>query len=107
MSEHALVVPPIGIIQILHGDDTIDPENTLRGLYPSDSPYVGIHFHLHDGTGGDLGFFPRLVTANPRAREALRILTDTHMVLTGPVIFTGVPEPRLGQVLATLSLEDH
>lgn len=110
--DHALVVPPIGIMQILHvGDDfsngfgSLDTEAVMRDLYPTDIPYVTVRFDTADG-GGTAGFFPSLTTVNRRAREALRILTGAHMVLTGPVIFTGVPAERLGEVVATLSVDD-
>lgn len=104
MTDHALVVPPAGIMQVLHHTNP-DPEAVLRGLFPTEAAYVGIRFHT-EGVEGRAGFFPSLPTVNPRAREALRILTDTHLVFTGPVIFTGVPSEQLGEVVATLSV-DH
>jgi len=100
MDEHALVIPPEGIMQILHHQST-DPEQVLRALFPTEAPYVSVGFH-----DGKAGFFPLLdAPTNPRAREALRILTDAHMVFTGPVIFTGVPSEQLGEVVATLSVD--
>lgn len=107
MAEHALVIPTIGIMQVLHAHDADGPEEILRGLFTTSSPFLALHFTLPDGSGGNLGFFPRMQVANLRAREAMRILTDVHMVLTGPVIFTGVPHHQLGQVVATLSMNDH
>ena len=108
MSEHALMVPPVGIMQVIHIDDPFNPEQALHATYPIPlgTPFVAVHFTFGD-TEATLGFFPRLTTANQRARDALRILGGVHMVLTGPVIFTGVPQPQLGQVVATLSVEDH
>lgn len=103
MSDHALVVPPEGIMQILHHENP-NPEAILRGLYPTEARYVSIRFH-NETSEGWAGFFPGLPEVNPRAREALRILTDTHLLFTGPVIFTGVASSQLGEVVATLSVE--
>lgn len=103
MADHALVVPTVGIMQILHHDNP-NPESILRGLYPTDAAYVSIRFH-NETTEGRAGFFPSLPDVNPRAREALRILTDTHLLFTGPVIFTGVASSQLGDVVATLSVD--
>jgi hypothetical protein len=108
MSEHALLIPPVGIMQVLHTDDGFSLEGTLRATYkvPDGVPFVVVHFTCGDGEA-HLGFFPRLPTNNRKAQDALRILSDAHMVLTGPVILTGVPQPQLGQVVATLSVEDY
>src|SRR5262245_35859886 len=104
MTNHALVIPPTGILQVLHGDSDINPEATLRSIYPTDAGFILLRFTASDGTGGAVGFFPSLPAANLRAREAMRILTSTHMVFAGPAIFTGVSEVRLGEVVATLSV---
>jgi len=103
MSDHALIVPTAGIMQVLHHENP-DPESILRGLYPTDARYVSIRFR-NAVAEGRAGFFPALPDENPRAREALRILTDAHLLFTGPVIFTGVPSTQLGEVVATLSVD--
>lgn len=102
---HVLIVPADGILDVIHvTDPDFDLETYFRSLYPTEGRFVTIKFPLPDGTEGTLGFFPAV--PNERAREALRILTEAHMVFTGPVIFTGVPSPLLGEVVATLSVND-
>jgi hypothetical protein len=99
--DHYLIVPPTGLLEVIHADQPLDIIATLVER-------------------GDLGEFVRLshgqVTAcwmssdqgwmNPRAREVFADLTKVHLVFTGNVIFTGMEEKVLGEVVGRLSLRD-
>src|SRR5262245_36744516 len=104
--EHALIVPVTGVLEVLHSDDPLDPEATLRTRCDNCGPFTTVRFALAFGGEARAGFFPVQPQTNHRARETLRILTGAHMVLTGPVIFTGVPHHTLGEAVATLSVNE-
>jgi hypothetical protein len=98
MSEHLLIVPPEGLLEVVHADRPIDVEATLRGRSHGVLVQVG-HEHctvafLSDDAG-------RL---NPRARVAFRMFTGVSMIFTGDVMFMNVEEQRMGEVVAALSM---
>lgn len=96
---HYLIVPPDGLLEVVHADGLVDVVGALRTR--AQGSYVCLHFSdegvahwLHADTG----------QINPRAREAVAMLSGMHMIFTGPVILTGVHENQLGEVVAALSL---
>lgn len=96
---HYLIVPPDGLLEVVHSDGLVDVVGALRTR--TQGSYVCLRFSdegvahwLHHDTG----------QINPRARQAVAILSGMHMIFTGPVIITGVDETSLGRVVAALSL---
>lgn len=81
---HLLIVPPTGILEIVHADHGIDVAATLRQRAEGvlvNLDYKGLTAHWLGDEAGQL---------NPRARRAWIDLTGVEIVFTGPVIFTGI-----------------
>ena len=43
---------------------------------------------------------------NPRARTVFSRITKVHLVFTGTVLFEGIDEDRMGEMVGLLSLPD-
>lgn len=101
-----ILIPNDGPIHVFEDDRSEDPATALmafEGKGPLaqiclevDNKRVGTAFFLHDTTG----------PVNPRARRALAALTQVHMVLVGPVLFTGVARDAARDVVALLSMKE-
>jgi len=98
--EHALIVPPEGLLELVHSYTRIQEEETLRlrsaGLLVTLTAEEGRAVWLHSEVG----------QLNPRAHRAWVHLTGTHIQFTGSVMFLDVDETRLGEIVADLSLPD-
>jgi hypothetical protein len=96
--QHALIVPPLGLLELVHADQAINEEETLR--LRGEGQMVHLQFGdthvywLHDNTGRH----------NPRARDVLTELSGAQVVFTGHVIFEGIDEQQLGEIVARLSM---
>ena len=87
---HALIVKPEGLLEVLHSDLPIDMRSYLTGTVvemavTNDGDLPVTVFYAVDETG----------QANPRAREILASLAGVHVYLTGSVGFTGLTEAQL------------
>lgn len=101
-----LLVPTSGLLEVFVGDQ-LDLQATLTAHggggrlvstnFESDGEPVCTATWFHDSTG----------IVNPRARQALVHLTDMHMIFTGPVLFHGAEEERLGVIVQLLSLREE
>lgn len=93
-----LIVPPDGLLEVVHTDHGIDEEGTLRAR--CDGRLVHLHFAganvywLHDEVG----------QVNPRARTVLERIAGANVIFTGSVIFEGISERELGEIVARLSM---
>ncbi len=91
-----LLIPATGLIQVFATE--IDPVSLLTG--------PGRYACLHVGRTGEVHFrVAEGAPLNPRASEALALLTDVSMVFSGNVVFTGVPGDRVYEVVQQLSKE--
>jgi hypothetical protein len=94
---HILIVPPVGLLEVVHTDHGIDQEGTLR--VRAEGAFATLRYDEHyaywlvDNAG----------TLNPRARWVWAELTGVHMSFTGPVIFQGIEERRVGDLVGHLS----
>jgi hypothetical protein len=100
-AEHALIVPPEGLLEIVHGNNPINIGATLRlrtdgVLVHVQHPKCTASYLVNDH--GQL---------NPRARGAFQFMTGASMMFTGPVMFTEVDEHLVGEVVGMLSLSDQ
>ena len=99
---HVLIVPPRGLLEVIHAEHPINPHETLLLRSPEGGRIVHLAFQgahvywLHDETG----------LLNPRARSVFEDLSGAHVVFTGHVLFTGIAEHTLGEIVARLSLRD-
>jgi len=94
---HILIVPPTGILEIVHTDHGIDVPGTLADR--CEGVLVTVHHEdleaawLVDDAG----------QLNPRARWVWHQLTGANMVFTGHVIFTGVDTHTMVDLMSRLS----
>jgi len=95
---HFLIVPPVGLLEVVHADHGIDERRTLYDR--ADGVFLRLHHeNLHAAwLGHEAGHL------NPRARWAWNQLTGIEVVFTGPVIFAGIEENRMGEIVAQLSM---
>lgn len=103
MADHFLIVPPTGLLEVVHSDhpEQFDIEKALR-----DRGGQGTFVHLSHG-GVTLSWFTAdYGQLNPRAREVFHRVVDAHFLFTGPVIFRGIDERLLGDIVGLLSLRD-
>lgn len=96
---HALVVTPSGLVEVLHSDLPIDIQTWLINRNAQDGyglgEYVWLTLFPHDDEQGEVHFIASNAThENHRAREVLARLTNVHILLTGNVAFTGLSEGR-------------
>jgi len=96
-AHHALIINPLGLLEILHSDLPIDLHSYLSGdqhkvtslaMTLEDGGQVTAHY-VADPTG----------QANPRAREVLASLAGVHVYLTGSVGFTGLTQEHLMRII--------
>lgn len=97
---HVLIVPPDGLLEVVHTDHGINEEGTLRQR--SEGNLVHLCFSgadvywLHQNAG----------QVNPRAQIVLADLSGAHVIFTGTVIFEGIGEQALGEIVGRLSVND-
>lgn len=101
---HALIVPPTGLLEVVHSDVPIDPasvEATLR------LRAEGVLATLHHANCVASWLYDEHGSLNPRARVAFQMMTGANMMFMGPVVFTGADEHLVANVVAALSLPDQ
>ncbi len=101
MADHYLIVPPLGLLEVIHADHPLDPEGVLRGR-TSGGEFIrlasaGVTAYWLSNQYGQM---------NPRARETFARVSKVHLVFTGPVIFEGIEENLMGEIVGILSLRD-
>lgn len=108
MSGVSLVVPVAGLLDVYHHDHDIDRDHITRILRRRGrGSMMSLGIVVEGKVGGTVNFLHEPTEpVNTRAREALAHLTGIHILLTGPVMFTGVPEEKIGEVVAMLSTEE-
>jgi hypothetical protein len=106
VDQHLLIIPPVGIFEVLHTGRRVQVEETLRARVGFGT-YVNADLRVDNEPVGRVHWFhDDALTANPRAREAVAMLTGAHMVFTGPVVFEGVEADTLYRIVADLSRKD-
>src|SRR5262245_42700933 len=89
-----LYIPVDGPVHVYAHE--VDPVSLLTG----DGRYILLHL----GNDGHVHFKHRDdTTVNQRARAVLYDLTGVSMILTGPVVFTGLPGDRVYAAIQQLS----
>lgn len=101
----SLVVPVEGLMEVYHYYHEIDtdPDYAKKVLQQrGKGALISLNIVVEGATGGKVAFlYDPTEPVNPRAREALAHLTGVYMVFTGPVLFTGVPEEKISEVVVT------
>jgi hypothetical protein len=104
VSDHFVLIPPEGLLHVFHSERALDIEATLAAnggdgrfttlTIETDGDYVGqVHWLISPTT-----------PVNPRARIALSVLGDIHLIFTGPVMFSNLEERKAGEIVTELSL---
>ena len=99
--EHLLIVPPTGLLEVVHADKPVDLVATLAAR--------GDHGEFVSLTHGQVTVSwvnSEAGWLNPRARAVFARLTRVHLVFTGTVIFDKIEERLLGEIVADLSLRE-
>ena len=101
MAEHVLIIPVVGLLEVIHADQPIDAEATIRArlTYPR-----GEFMRLTRGTVTMSWLSTPNGSLNQRAIEAFRMVSTAYFVLTGPVLFQGIEENLMGEIVANLSM---
>lgn len=104
--QHLLLIPVSGLIEVFHTDKRIDIPATLTMRNAT-----GSYMAMDMTRDGDLlGTAHWCVDAdapwNARARDAMSALTSIHMIFTGPVMFTGLTETTVAEIVAELSRKE-
>lgn len=98
MTNHLLLVPPEGLLQVLHSDLPIDARTYLEA--EGQGAYVGLHIDADGQPGGVVHFLTSPTgPLNDRARQVLASLTGVHVILTGTVAFTGLEPARVAEMV--------
>ena len=103
MADHILIVPPTGLLEVVHADhpEQFDIERALI-----DRKAQGRYVRLGDGFVTAHWFTADYGVLNPRARTTFAEATGAHFLFTGPVVFYGIDEKLMGEVVGRLSLRD-
>jgi hypothetical protein len=103
LADHFLIVPPTGLLEVVHSDhpELFDIEKALQDRHGQGTlvrlSHLGVTASWLTADYGQL---------NPRARDVFYRVADAHFLFTGPVIFRGIDEKLLGDVVGRLSLRD-
>ena len=103
MADHLLIVPPTGLLEVVHSDhpELFDIERALVDRHAQ-----GRYVRLGDGFITAHWFTADYGSLNPRARSTFAEATGAHFLFTGPVIFCGIDENLMGEIVGRLSLRD-
>jgi hypothetical protein len=97
--QHVLLIAPVGLMEVIHTQKTIDVEATLRARGAVGDTIAHITFG-----NVTVMFCPDPeAPLNTRAREALASTTGVHVVVTGPALFFGLDEEQVFSVIRLLS----
>jgi hypothetical protein len=99
LAEHILIVPPTGLLEVIHADKPIDALATLAARGGE-----GEFVRLSHGQVTANWFSSEQGWLNPRAREVFARLTKVHLLFTGNVLFQRIEEKELGEIVAALSV---
>lgn len=101
----SLVIPVEGLFDVYHYYDDIDtdPDYAKKVLgHRAEGTLISLNIVVAGETGGKVAFLHDPTgPVNSRAREALAHLTGVHMIFTGPVLFTGISEEKINEVVST------
>ena len=101
-----LLIPPVGLLQVFATERTLETEEYLHAR-----DNIGDFLSLTVTRDGEpVGEVEWLVNQigpmNERAREALAMLTGTHMIFTGDVIFANMDPEKVYEIVAVLSRKE-
>lgn len=102
MAEHVLIIPPTGLLEVIHADQEINPEATLRTRESEAGEFIRLTVHqvVTSWIHRDFG------SINPRARDVFARIANVHFIFTGTVMFQGLDEEAMGEIVGRLSLTD-
>lgn len=104
--QHILLIPPTGLLEVIHTDKQVDVEATLRAR-DGDGHYTSLVVEIDTDYKFTVDWMVNaLGPVNERARRAFAMLAGVHVVFTGPVMFTDVHPDRVYQVVAELSRKE-
>ena len=101
MADLYLIVPPTGLLEVIHADDPLDVQAVLRARTDG-----GEFIRLTAGRVTTSWFSQEWGNLNPRARSVFAQIARVHFIFTGPVIFEGIEENLMGEIVGQLSLPD-
>ena len=101
LADHYLIVPPEGLLEVIHADRPLDPEATIRTRCKQ-----GEFIRLAAGGITASWMSSNFGQLNPRAREVFSRITHAHLIFTGPVLFEGIGEDLMGEIVGLLSLRE-
>jgi len=101
LADHYLIVPPTGLLEVIHADHPLDPEVAIRTRERH-----GEFIRLTAGAVTASWMSSESGWMNPRARQVFARITRVHLVFTGPVLFEGIEENLMGEIVGLLSLTD-
>lgn len=105
MSGNVLIIPPEGLMEVFHTDGQVDTKRALelRGK----GVHVRIPFVINGEPRGTVEFLScDTEPVNPRGREAMALLTEVHMIFTGPVLFEGIGTDKIMELVSMLSTRE-
>lgn len=101
LADHYLIVPPEGLLEVIHADHPLDPEATIRTRCKQ-----GEFIRLTSGLIVASWMSSNNGWMNPRARYVFARVAHVHLIFTGPVLFEGIDEARMGEIVGHLSLPE-
>ena len=108
IEQHLLLIPPTGLLEVIHTEKQVDVEETLRRrCNDCTGAFMSVNLDLNGTYAGKVEWLldpdgPE----NPRAREALAMLAGIHMILTHYVLFSDVEPEKVYQIVAHLSRKE-
>lgn len=98
-----LLIPVSGLPCVYHHDKEM-PRPQIKAALENEGrgQLMSLGIVVEGQTGGTVNFLHEPTEpVNVRAREAMALFTGIHILFTGPVLFTGVPEVKINEFLAT------
>ena len=86
---------------MIHADTRLDPEAAIR-TRERQGEFIAL------AAGGIVAYWmsSNFGQLNPRAREVFAHATHAHLIFTGPVLFEGIEEGLMGEIVGLLSLRE-
>lgn len=103
---HVLIIPPSGLLEVIHTDKSIDISATLlnRG---NEGEFVALDLSVANKPLTRVYWYASQIgPINPRAQQAMLMLTGTHMIFTGHVLFYGMAPENVYEIVARLSRKE-
>lgn len=103
--QHILIIPRSGLVEVIHTDDDVD----LNAILVAKNTEVGHLIRINvevDGVPAEV-YYTTSDLPNVRAQDVFHRLSGAYAVLTGAVIFKGLPHDLVYEFVRDLSVRER